>query len=39
MSMWQFLAQLEGYAEANDPKSGDRLTEKEKDGLAEWLGI
>lgn len=39
MSMWQFMAALEGYAEAHDPKSGERLTDTEKEDLAQWLGI
>ena len=39
MSMWQFAAALEGYAEAHDPKAGERLSDGQKDELAEWLGI
>jgi hypothetical protein len=39
MSIWQFFAAVEGYAEAHDPKSGERLSDSEKDELADWLGI
>jgi len=36
MSMWQFMAAVEGYAKAN---SGDdaKMTNKEADDLFEWL--
>lgn len=39
MSLWQFMAAVEGYAEAHDPKAGDRLSDREKDELADWIGI
>lgn len=37
--MWQFMAAVEGYAAAHDPKAGQRLSAQEKDSLADWLGI
>ena len=39
MSMWQFMAAVEGYAEAQNPKKQDRLSTEDKDELAAWLGI
>lgn len=39
MSMWQFYASIAGYAEAHDPKARDRLSDGQKDELADWLGI
>lgn len=37
MSVWQFMAAVDGYIEAKDPKSGDRLTDAEADDLWEWV--
>lgn len=39
MSMWQFMAALEGYIAANSSDGDKGLSGKEKDELAEWLGI
>ncbi|MDQ0996875.1 hypothetical protein QFZ34_002057 [Phyllobacterium ifriqiyense] len=39
MSMWQFLAALEGYIKANSPEDTGKLTESEKDEMADWIGI
>lgn len=38
MSAWQYMAAVEGFAEANSPDDG-ALSEKEKDELWDWLGI
>lgn len=38
MSMWQFMAAVDGYVQANTPDDG-ALSPKEKDELADWLGI
>lgn len=35
MSIWQYLAVLEGYSTQND--KGDRMTESEKDDIWDWL--
>ncbi|MBB5091752.1 hypothetical protein HNQ68_002293 [Pseudochrobactrum saccharolyticum] len=37
MSMWQFMASLDGYIAANTPENDKGLTEKEKNELFEWL--
>ncbi|WP_323034106.1 GTA-gp10 family protein [Pararhodobacter sp.] len=37
MSLWQFLAALDGYAKAHDPKSGQKLKAGEKDDLWEMV--
>jgi hypothetical protein len=39
MSLWEFLAQVEGYIEANTPedKKNSRLTVDEREGIARWL--
>jgi len=39
MSVWQFIAAVDGYVAANTPEDDKSLTQKEKDELAEWLGI
>lgn len=39
MSMWQFMAAVEGYAAAHNPKKPGSLSESDKDELAAWLGI
>ncbi|UOK70192.1 hypothetical protein [Ancylobacter polymorphus] len=39
MSMWQFMASVEGFAQAHDPDARSKLSEAEKDDLADWLGI
>ena len=39
MSVWQFMAAVEGYVKANTPKDNGKLTGAEKDDLAGWLGI
>ena len=38
MSIWEYMAALDGYIKANSPDNGG-LSEKEKDELADWLGI
>jgi hypothetical protein len=37
MSVWQFMAALEGFVSAHDPDGEKRLTEGEKDDLWQWL--
>lgn len=37
MSVFQYMAALEGFTEANSPDDGG-LSEKEKDELWDWLG-
>ena len=37
MSIWQYLAALEGYNRANDPDSDKKLSDKEQDELFEWI--
>lgn len=40
MSIWQYMAAVEGYAEANSSdKADNKLSEAEKNDLAEWMGI
>ncbi|MCP8894300.1 hypothetical protein KYK29_05110 [Shinella daejeonensis] len=39
MSVWKYLAALDGYIAANSTDEDKSLTESEKDELAEWLGI
>lgn len=39
MSMWKFFAAVEGYAAAHDPKAAEKLSEAEKDELADWMGF
>lgn len=36
MSMWQFMAALDGYIAANTPED-DGLSVKEADDLFEWI--
>lgn len=36
MSMWQYMAAVDGYIKANTSDDG-ALSEKEKDDLWEWL--
>lgn len=38
MSVWQYMSVVEGYIKANSTDDG-RLSAKEKDDLADWLGI
>lgn len=37
MSMWQFMAALEGYAKAHDPKAKGKLNDSERDELWELV--
>lgn len=37
MSMWQFMAALDGYARAHDPESANKLSEADKDDLWEMV--
>lgn len=37
MSMWQYMAALDGYVAANTPESEKGLSAKEKDELWDWL--
>ena len=37
MSMWQFFAAIEGIRAANDPQSGEKLTNAEADELWDWV--
>lgn len=38
MSVWKYLAAVDGYAAANSPEDVG-LSDGEKNELAEWLGI
>lgn len=38
-SLWEFLSQWSGYVSANSPEDEKSLSLKEKDELADWLGI
>ncbi|UGX87124.1 hypothetical protein [Phyllobacterium meliloti] len=37
MSIWQFMAALDGYEKANSSGEDKKLTEQEKDELFEWI--
>lgn len=37
MSMWQFMAAIDGYVAANSPEESNGLSESEKDDLWEML--
>lgn len=37
MSIWQFVAAMEGYAEAHDPEAQQGLSSQEADDLWNWL--
>lgn len=37
MSMWQFMAAVEGYIKANTPEDDGKLGSKEADELWEWM--
>jgi hypothetical protein len=37
MSMWQFLAALEGFQNANDPDADKALSTQERDELWDWI--
>lgn len=37
MSMWQFMAAVDGYSKANKPDDEKGLSAKEKDDLWDWL--
>lgn len=39
MSIWQYMAAVDGYIKANSSGEENGLTESEKDQLADWLGI
>ena len=39
MSVWQYMAALEGYIAANSSEDSKGLSAKEEDELAQWLGI
>lgn len=39
MSVWQYMAALEGYIAANTHEDERGLSKKEEDELAAWLGI
>jgi hypothetical protein len=36
-SAFEYLAALDGFAEANDPEGDKKLSESEKDDLFTWL--
>lgn len=36
-SVFEYLAALDGFIEANDPEGDKKLTESEKDDLWSWL--
>lgn len=37
MSVFQYMAALDGFAEANDPEGDKRLSSTERDELADWI--
>jgi hypothetical protein len=37
MSVWQYLAAIDGYVAAHDPDADKRLTDKEEDELWDWI--
>lgn len=37
MSLWQFMAAVDGYIAANTPENERGLSDKEKDELWNWL--
>lgn len=37
MSLWQWLAALNGYADAHSGKDGAKLTEAEAEDLFDWI--
>ncbi len=37
MSMWQYMAAMDGYIKANTPNEPGKLSESEKDDLWDWL--
>ena len=37
MSVFEYLAALDGFAEANNPEPAGKLSDTEKDELWEWL--
>lgn len=39
MSVWQYMAALDGYIDANTPDEDKGLSKQEADELADWLGI
>lgn len=39
MSVWQYMAALDGYITANSTADDKSLTAKEADELADWLGL
>lgn len=39
MSVWQFMATLDGYMRAHDPDGGKKLSKQEADALADWMGL
>lgn len=39
MSVWKYLAAVDGYIAANSSEDDKALTKQEEDELADWLGI
>ncbi len=39
MSVWQYMAAVDGYLDAHCPEDERGLSSKEQDELAEWMGI
>lgn len=37
MSIWEYMAALDGFNQANDPDAEKRLSGEEKDELWAWL--
>ncbi|WP_282186073.1 hypothetical protein [Ochrobactrum sp. Marseille-Q0166] len=37
MSMWKYMAALDGYIKANTPDEPGKLSESEKDDLWDWI--
>lgn len=37
MSIWQYLAVVEGYQQASNPDAGSDLSSEEADALWDWL--
>jgi hypothetical protein len=39
LSVFEYLAALDGFSEANDPEGDKKLSEGEKDELWDWLNL
>lgn len=37
MSIWEFMAEVDGFVKANTPEDPGKLSKKEADDLWDWL--